>query len=310
MNEPEVLVVGRYFADLVFHGMPRPATEGSEVFADGLDIVPGGAFTSAMALHRLGRRVRWSADFGDDHFSADVLASARAEGLDDTAFRHHDGPLRSVTVALSGPGDRAMVSYQDPVEEAVLEAILLKHRPKVLLLPLLRFDDDTLAGLKLAATVGTTVFMDCQDVAATIDDPRLLDALALTDVFTPNADEALRLTGAADLDGALAMLAPLVDTVVIKRGSAGAVAVHRGTRCDVPAIAVEVVDTTAAGDCFAAGFLHARLSGHPLPDCVAAGVACGSCACTGPGSREAPDLAGMDRWLARVPPGRVSAYPR
>ncbi|MER7850425.1 hypothetical protein ABTZ03_41585 [Kitasatospora sp. NPDC096077] len=101
-------MAGPYFTDLVFHGLPRPVRPGTEVFAEGFGLVPGGAYTLAMAVHRLGRRVVWSADFGTDPFSTQVLASARQEGLDEAAFRHHPFPVRSLTVALSFGDDPAV----------------------------------------------------------------------------------------------------------------------------------------------------------------------------------------------------------
>jgi sugar/nucleoside kinase (ribokinase family) len=50
----EVLVVGPWFADLIFRGLSRPVFPGTEVFAEEFGLLPGGAFTVAMALHRLG----------------------------------------------------------------------------------------------------------------------------------------------------------------------------------------------------------------------------------------------------------------
>ncbi|MFF1904846.1 PfkB family carbohydrate kinase [Kitasatospora sp. NPDC058218] len=61
------------------------------------------------------------------------------------------------------------------------------------------------------------------------------------------------------------------------------------------------MDTTGAGDCFDAGFVHALLAGKQLPDCLAAAVACGAAATAGPGSSRALDSAGLRQWLARVP---------
>ncbi|MEU6236596.1 carbohydrate kinase family protein [Kitasatospora sp. NPDC047058] len=297
----EVLVVGAYFADLVFRELGGPVRPGAEVFAGALDLLPGGAYTPAMALHRLGHDVVWSTDFGTDLFSGQVLAAARAEGLDETAFRHHPGPLRSVTVALSAPGDRAMVSYQDQVTGRPLAALLRDHRPAVLLLPQLRYGAEVLEALRLARRLGTEVFMDCQDVPGTLDTPTVREVLAQVDVFAPNADEALRLTGTGEVDEALDLLGGLVRTVVVKRGAGGASAVRDGKRYDVAAAPAGVVDTTGAGDCFNAGFLHARLRGREVPDCLAAAVACGAAATTGPGSSRAPDAAELREWLARVP---------
>ncbi|MFJ5921184.1 carbohydrate kinase family protein [Kitasatospora sp. NPDC092948] len=297
----EVLVAGPYFADLVFHGLPRPVEPGGEVFAAGFALVPGGAYTLAMAVHRLGRRALWSADFGTDVFSAEVLSAARTEGLDERAFRHHPSPVRSLTVALSGPDDRAMVSYQDQVAAPPLAPLLHRHRPRALMLPQLLWDEATLEAVRTARRVGALVVMDCHDVPASLADPAVRRILAEVDVFTPNTAEALRLTGAADPHDALAELAALVPTVVVKRGADGAIALHDGRRHAVPAVPVHPVDTTAAGDCFNAGLVHALLTGHDLPTCLAIASACGSAAVTAPGSDAALHAADLADWLTRLP---------
>ncbi|WP_433664830.1 carbohydrate kinase family protein [Nocardia sp. CA-128927] len=300
----EVLVVGAYFADLVFHGLSRPVRPGTEVFARGFEMLPGGAFTPAMALRRLGHDVVWSTDFGTDLFSAQVLAATRAEGLDDTGFRFHTVPVRSVTAALSSPADRAMVSYQDPVAPYPLAMLLREHRTRAVVFPQLEYGEGVHAALQVAHRLGTQVFMDCQDVPCTLDTPTVRDILAQVDIFAPNADEAVRLTGATSLDVAVDILARLVNTVVVKRGNSGAIAVRDGRRCEIDAVPVDVVDTTAAGDCFNAGFLHAHLAGQSLPDCLATAVACGAAATTALGSSAAPDLTELPAWLARVPHAR------
>ncbi|MFI1912339.1 carbohydrate kinase family protein [Nocardia sp. NPDC020380] len=290
--------MGAYFADLIFHGLSEVARPGQEVFADGFAMVPGGAYTLAMATHRLGHDVIWAADFGTDPFSAHVLRAARAEGLDDTAFRRHPRSLRSLTVALSTPRDRAMISFQDPVTPEPIAVLLHRYRPRLLMVPQLRYDAETVRSLRLARRLGTAVVMDCQDIPADLETPGVREALALTDVFTPNAAEALRLTGTATVDEALARLGALSPTVVIKLGGAGAIALHAGRRYDVAAQPVAALDTTGAGDCFDAGFVHGRLAGWDLPKCLAAAVACGSAVVGGPGSSAAPDAAELGRRLA------------
>ncbi|GCE02203.1 carbohydrate kinase family protein [Embleya hyalina] len=295
----DVLVAGAYFADLVFHALQEPVRQGGEVFAEGFALVPGGAYTLAMAVHRLGHDVLWSTDFGTDPFSAQVLSAARSEGLDETGFRHHPRPVRCLTVSLSGFGDRAMVSYLDRIDPRPLGALLREHRPRVLMLPQLRWDAGTLAALRVARRLGTVVVMDCQDVAAGLDDAAVRRALALVDVFVPNLAEALRLTGTVDLDDALAELSALVPTVVVKRGGDGATAVWDGRRHDVPAVPVDVVDTTGAGDCFNAGFVHGLLGGRSVADSLAFAVACGAAATTAPGSAAALRADRLSHWLDR-----------
>ena len=85
------------------------------------------------------------------------------------------------------------------------------------------------------------------------------------DLIFANESEALQLAGAADLDSAIERLSVQVKTLVFTRGPAGALAFENGERTEVPAISVaQVVDTTGAGDLFAAGFLAARCKGHPI----------------------------------------------
>ncbi|MGH3786423.1 MAG: carbohydrate kinase family protein [Pseudonocardiaceae bacterium] len=294
-------MAGPWFADMIFRGLSRPSLPGTEVFAEKFSLLPGGAFTLTMALRRLGHDVVWSTDFGNDLFSQYVLSVARTEGFNEVGFRHHHIPLRSITVVLSYPSDRAMTTYQDQVSPPSLSILLRQYQPRMLLLPALQYGQDTLAALCLAHELGTQVFMDCQDVPGSLDTPLLRDTLRQVDFFAPNTDEALRLTGTTTVEDALDALADLVDTVIIKRGNAGATAVERGQRFDIASIPVMALDTTGAGDCFNAGFIHAQLTGHDLSGCLAAAVACGAAAVTDLGCSAAPNLLELQWWLSRVP---------
>jgi sugar/nucleoside kinase (ribokinase family) len=99
----------------------------------------------------------------------------------------------------------------------------------------------------------------------------MIDA-GLVDLLFGNEHEVRHLTGCIDLGDCLDLLSAKVRTLVVTRGGEGAVAVERGQRVDVPAAPVKrVVDTTGAGDLFAAGFVVARCRGRALEDCLGAG---------------------------------------
>ena len=106
------------------------------------------------------------------------------------------------------------------------------------------------AGLPLyfdPASVGGMMQVPLEDVKSWI---RLMDVIIL------NEEEAIYLTGEIDAEKALELLLEDCETVVIKRGSQGAIGKSRGSiLVTVPAIATEVADTTGAGDSFAAGFI-------------------------------------------------------
>ncbi|WP_406299711.1 carbohydrate kinase family protein [Streptomyces sp. NBC_00150] len=296
-----VLIAGAYSVDLVLTDLRGPVRAGTEVWAGGLDMVPGGAFTLAMGLHRLGRRAVWAADFGTDVFSREVLATARREGMDETGFRRHQHPVRNVTVALSDRQDRAMIAYEDPVTARPLAELIDVFRPTVVMLPFLQFGPDITGALEAAARHGARVFMDCQDYPGHIGMDEVRKALGQVDVFAPNESEALRVSRADTVEEALALLSDLVPTVVIKRGPAGAIAAANGRRARQASPRVPVVDTTGAGDCFNVGFVHRWMDGRPLHDCLAAGVACGAAAVTGPGSSNALNAPELATWLTRLP---------
>ena len=284
-DEFDVLVVGDYCLDLIFTGLPSLPELGQEVVASGFEQVPGGAYNTAIALHRLGVRVVWATDFGTDAYSQFVLGRARAEGLDERGFVHHKRSLRNLTVAASFPQDRAFLAYYDhaPALPAAAKA-LATLRARVLYIPGLYAGPLLDAALLLVRAKRMSVVMDGNSYAiARIGSPRLRRALGAVDVLTPNAAEAFQLTGEVDLLRALRVLGERTRCVVIKDGGGGAYGLESGVVIHSPALPVTPLDTTGAGDVFDAGFLAARLEGRSLADCLAWGNVVGGLSTLGAG---------------------------
>ena len=129
---------------------------------------------------------------------------------------------------------------------------------------------------RIAQTAGQTVAFTLSE-SLCIEDRRdgvmgMIDA-GLVDILFGNEHEVRHLTGCGDLSDCLAALSSKVATLVVTRGAAGAIGVENGQWIDAPpAPAPQVVDTTGAGDLFAAGFLAARCRGRPLRACLGAGA--------------------------------------
>ena len=99
----------------------------------------------------------------------------------------------------------------------------------------------------------------------------MIDA-GTVDLLFANEDEVMHLTASGDLERALEQLSAKVATLVVTRGPAGAIGIENEQRIEIPAAPVgKVVDTTGAGDLFAAGFLAGRCRGHGLEHCLQAG---------------------------------------
>lgn len=266
----EVLVAGDYCLDLIFTGLGEMPRLGREIAGTSFEMTPGGAYNSAAALHRLGVRTGWAADFGNDALSQMVLAAARDEGLDDRFFVHHARPLRKVTVALSFPEDRAFVAYYDP-DPAVPAALraLPRAAPAWILVVGFITGREVEAAARLARAWGIRIAMDGNAAQArSIREPAVRRILPLLDVFLPNAAEACALAGASDLEDAGRQLGALCPVVVMKDGARGALACTPDDLVRDPALPVDPLDTTGAGDCFNAGFLCARLMGQDLATCL------------------------------------------
>ena len=87
-------------------------------------------------MHRLGIKVGWAADFGNDDFSQFALEHVRKEGLDESLFVFHDRPYRRISVAASFPKIVRFLTYYDPDPQfpAAYPAIR-KSQAKVFLIP-------------------------------------------------------------------------------------------------------------------------------------------------------------------------------
>lgn len=129
-----------------------------------------------------------------------------------------------------------------------------------------------LALLEMAGTAGATISLDPAS-AAPLQAQRdlVLGLLPSLSLLLANTVEATVLTGDDDPYQAVAALAGVVPTVVVKAGSRGVLAHDAAGLVAQPAPTTEIVDTTGAGDAFTAGFLPAWLGGLSLSDALAAG---------------------------------------
>lgn len=270
MPQYDVLSLGDYYIDYIFTGLPSFPELGKEVFSQKFAAVPGGSFNSVVAMHRLGLKVGWAGDFGNDSFSVQVMEAAKKEGLDCSLFVIHKQSLQKITVSASYADDRAFISYCDP--DTSLPAGI-KRLPttsaRVLFLPGLYVGSFFEAGSKIARLKGMKLVMDGNSSHETlVNTPGLKKALSLLDVFLPNAREARRMTGLDDIEAAIRQLGELCRLVVVKDGANGSYACQNKTLTHASGMKVEPVDTTGAGDCFNAGFITAWLEGKPLEACL------------------------------------------
>jgi sugar/nucleoside kinase (ribokinase family) len=280
----DVLVVGDANPDLVLRGDVRPRFGQEEQLLDAADLVLGGsAAITAMGCARLGLRTGLLAAVGADVFGAFTRERLRERGVRLMTPAPGAGTTPTgLSVILSAPGDRAILTLPGTIPalrpEDVTDALLAEarhvHVSSLFLQPGLHAG---LAGVfGRARALGVTTSLD------TNWDPSghwsgLEEILAVTDVFLPNAAELLAVTGAGTAEEAARRLVSRGTTVVLKDGARGGRAWWPGGgTAAAPGLAVDVVDTTGAGDSFNAGFLAARLAGHDVAAALAWAARAGS----------------------------------
>ncbi|MEV6662066.1 carbohydrate kinase family protein [Streptomyces nigra] len=309
-DRPDVLLTGLLFYDLVLTGLGGPPTPGEEIWTKGMGCGPGGIANLAVAAARLGLRTSLATVFGDDLYGVhcrDVLGAQ--EGIDLSLSRTAGGWPTPVTVSLAYGGDRALVTHgqEPPYSQDALMA-----DPPPARTALVHLEPEPRAWLAEAAAHGTQVYADVGWDPSGQWPRDLLDQLSLCHAFLPNEAEAMAYTRTGSASAALNELSELVPVVVVTRGGRGAVAVDQttGEYADVPALDIDVLDPTGAGDVFGASFVAASLGGWPLEErlrfaVLAAGLSVGHPG----GALAAPGWYGVDRWWhSLTDPGLRRAY--
>jgi sugar/nucleoside kinase (ribokinase family) len=263
---PDVFLSGLLFADIVFSGMAKAPTLGTETWTRAMDSGPGGIANFAVALRRLGLRTALAAAFGADMLGDYCWAElAGREGVDLSRSRRFSDWSTPVTVALAYDDDRALVTHGQPPP---LIADELVGQPPASRAAAVHIGEEPQEWLVRAQAQGTLVFADLGWDPSGAWAPEVLEQLSHCHAFLPNAGEAMSYTGTDSPTAALARLADLVPVAVVTLGPDGALAVDNttGESGSVSGLRVSTLDPTGAGDVFGAAFIFATLAERPLAE--------------------------------------------
>ncbi|WP_246956804.1 PfkB family carbohydrate kinase [Brachybacterium sp. Marseille-Q7125] len=273
----DVLLSGTVFFDIVFTGLDRLPEPGEELWSKGLGSSPGGIANLAVAAARLGLRTGLVAGFGDDAY-ADWMwhTMSEEEGIDLSASKRFPDFHSALTCSIAAQGDRAMVTHGHDSPEPMSR--LVQHAPAA------RAAVVDLAGETdwwgRFTSGDTKVFADIGFDETGRWDPADLAPLAHCHAFTPNAVEAMNYTRTESPDRAVRAIAELVPLAVVTDGVDGSYAIDQttGEEAFCPAVPVTAIDTTGAGDVFAAALVLGTLAEWPLEQRLKFGSLCSALA--------------------------------
>ncbi|MFE9653407.1 ribokinase [Micromonospora sp. NPDC006431] len=275
MPQTRVAVVGSANMDLAgtAAALPRP---GETVLGSDFVMLPGGkGANQAIAAVRAGASCVFLGAIGSDAFGVTLKARITAAGVDTSQLRVVYGASGVALVMVGGAGENAILVTPGAngaftgLTQGELDAV----RAADVLVAQLEVPVETVTEAAVAArAAGTRVVLNAAPAR-----PVPAELLAAVDLLVVNETEAHALTGRRrDEPDALLDLVP---RAVLTLGADGAWYGDRdGTSVHVPAVKVDVVDETAAGDAFTAALAVGWGEGRDLVDAVhwaaAAGAAC------------------------------------
>lgn len=264
-QSPHIRVIGEVMIDVIAASSVPPAP-GSDAPASITDQDGGSAANTAAWLADLGAPVELIARVGVDAHADAALARLASTGVALRVARDLSLPTGRCVVIVTPDGERTM--FPDPGANAHLSVDDLETGPWVAGehlhasgYSLMREGSRAavLAALARARALGLSVSVDASSEAplVALGPETFLGWLEEGDLLFANAAEARALTGRDNPDEALEALADRGIAAVVKLGGDGAVAAVGERRWRVPAVPAVPLDTTGAGDAFAAGFLAA-----------------------------------------------------
>jgi len=283
LERPKILVIGELNVDIVATGLRSAPLMGAEILAETCELTLGSAsaiFAAGMA--KLGHAVTFFSQVGRDHFGDFCLRALKQSGVSTRHVTRKAEETTGVTIALSGKRDRALVTYAgavatftaDSIDETVLSKHDHLHLTSYYLQTALRPSFPRL--LRQAKASGLTTSFDPNSDPHDKWNRNIDSVLKFTDVLFVNEREAKRLTRSNTLNGALKTLGAKVNCAVVKRGARGATAIQDEKIFNHSGFKISAIDTTGAGDSFAAGFMSAYLRKAAVAECLQIGNACGA----------------------------------
>jgi ribokinase len=288
--EPRIVVLGDVMVDVVAH-LDGAVAPGSDAPARIAFHGGGSAANVAAWLAAAGVRCALVARVGEDERGRSAGAELRAAGVDARLTADPERPTGTCVVLVAPGGERTMIpdagaghglAASDLPDELLVSGGHLHVAGYALLRPGSRAA--ARSAIERARARRMTVSVDPSSAA--LLSPAFLDLARGADLLLPNVAEVGALTGERDPERAARRLAERIPEVVVKMGALGALWAAGGeVRRVEAASARSPIDTTGAGDAFAAGLLAARVDGASPEEALAAGCRLAAEAVATPGAR-------------------------
>ncbi|TET33935.1 MAG: adenosine kinase [Planctomycetota bacterium] len=225
----------------------------------------GSIANTVVALAHLGTPTRFAGGLGEDDLGEFFAEELREAGVDDACVRVKDSITGSCLCLITSDGERTMATCLGAaagLEPSHLEGALFDNVGWVYVSGYLAGHGDLMMDIcRQAREVGAKIVFDA-GAPGMINNFRQVfdDVLPQVDILFVNEDEAKALTG-REPEEAIRELAGGREVTVVKLGGEGSLVMADGKLSRISTTRIEAVDTTGAGDTYAAGFLYKYIHG-------------------------------------------------
>ncbi len=245
-------------------------------------VVPGGsACNTILGIGKLGAKACFIGKRGSDELGELFERGLLKHNVESILFTS-DKPTGHVLSIITPDAQRSMLTFLGASAETQPEEISPEHFKETVLVHfegyLVANPQLLLAALKAAKQSGTLISLDLASYTVVEQSKQFLDEIVdqYVDILIANEDEATAFSGCSNEEQAFEHLACRADIAVMKLGKRGSIIGHEG---EIVTIAPQgdgfAIDTTGAGDLWAAGFLFGLINGMSLEKCGSLGSACG-----------------------------------
>lgn len=268
----------------------------------GREVSGGSAANTVAGIAALGGKAAFIGQVADDQIGAVFAHDIRAAGVHfDTAVRPGQPTSARCLIFVTPDGQRTMNTFLGASQflpAAALDEQLIANGAILYLEGYLWDPEEPRAAMRkaieIARAAGRKVAFTLSDVFCISrhgDDFRKLIEDGLIDILFANEAELLALCAHEDFEAAVQHIHGKVPLLVVTRSEKGAMALQGDERIEVPAEPISaLVDTTGAGDMFAAGFLHGQAQGKGLKESLQLGAICAAEIIQHYGARAEKDL--------------------
>jgi len=275
----KILCMGDVALDVIAQ-LKEPINYGNDT-ASRISTHPGGqAANVATWITRTNNKAAIVARVGNDPVGFALVSDLDKYGVEHNGLMNSGRPSGVVVILVDSNGERTM--FPDNGANADLEVTDLPPLDDIdgvflsgYALLDFRSRDAALGMIKKFRERQIPIFFDPTTTGAmkVVPKSEILDWVGMVDGILLNNEEARYLGESDDLEEAEENLQKRTPLVVIKLGSRGATGVYKDQFAKVPAVTTNVVDTTGAGDSFAAGFIPKWLESNNLEEALQAGTA-------------------------------------